>query len=90
MASAGSRWNSRTTGAQLQAHTERCELVEASPLVAGSLLARFASHQGVSPAVKAIAALRNQFDGHAVKKATDVPSPHSSRPRPVGHRRPSP
>jgi 6-phosphogluconate dehydrogenase len=51
--------------------------VEASPLVADSLLARFASHQGVSPAVKAIAALRNQFDGHAVKKATDVPSPHS-------------
>ncbi|MFM1927394.1 MAG: 6-phosphogluconate dehydrogenase, NAD(+)-dependent, decarboxylating, partial [Actinomycetota bacterium] len=30
---------------------------------------RFASRQEDSPAMKAVAALRNQFGGHAVKKA---------------------
>jgi 6-phosphogluconate dehydrogenase len=34
-----------------------------------SLFTRFASRQDDSPAMKAVAALRNQFGGHAVKKA---------------------
>lgn len=37
-------------------------------VIAASLFARFASRQDDSPAMKAIAALRNQFGGHAVKK----------------------
>ncbi len=37
-------------------------------VIAASLFARFASRQEDSPAMKAIAALRNQFGGHAVKK----------------------
>ena len=36
--------------------------------IAASLFARFASRQEDSPAMKAVAALRNQFGGHAVKK----------------------
>ncbi|HCT75338.1 MAG TPA: decarboxylating 6-phosphogluconate dehydrogenase [Micromonosporaceae bacterium] len=38
-------------------------------VIAASLFARFASRQEDSPAMKAIAALRNQFGGHAVKTA---------------------
>jgi 6-phosphogluconate dehydrogenase len=37
-------------------------------VITASLFARFASRQDDSPAMKAIAALRNQFGGHAVKK----------------------
>ena len=37
------------------------------PVIAASLFARFASRQEDSPAMKAVAALRNQFGGHAVK-----------------------
>ena len=37
-------------------------------VIAASLFARFASRQEDSPAMKAIAALRHQFGGHAVKK----------------------
>ena len=40
-------------------------------VIAASLFARFASRQDDSPAMKAVAALRNQFGGHAVKQATD-------------------
>jgi 6-phosphogluconate dehydrogenase len=36
--------------------------------IAASLFARFTSRQEDSPQMKAIAALRNQFGGHAVKK----------------------
>jgi 6-phosphogluconate dehydrogenase len=36
-------------------------------VIAASLFARFASRQEDSPAMKAVAALRNQFGGHAVK-----------------------
>jgi 6-phosphogluconate dehydrogenase len=36
------------------------------PALAASLFARFASRQEDSPAMKAVAALRNQFGGHAV------------------------
>ena len=35
--------------------------------IAASLFARFTSRQEDSPAMKAVAALRNQFGGHAVK-----------------------
>jgi 6-phosphogluconate dehydrogenase len=41
------------------------------PAIASSLFARFASRQEDSPAMKAIAAMRNQFGGHAVKGAED-------------------
>jgi 6-phosphogluconate dehydrogenase len=37
-------------------------------VIAASLFARFASRQDGSPAIKAVAALRNQFGGHALKK----------------------
>jgi 6-phosphogluconate dehydrogenase len=39
------------------------------PTIAASIFARFVSRQDDSPAMKAVAALRNQFGGHAVKKA---------------------
>jgi len=39
------------------------------PAITASLFARFTSRQDDSPAMKAVAALRNQFGGHAVKKA---------------------
>ncbi|GAB3655072.1 decarboxylating 6-phosphogluconate dehydrogenase [Actinocorallia lasiicapitis] len=38
------------------------------PAITASLYARFASRQDDSPAMKVIAALRNQFGGHAVEK----------------------
>jgi 6-phosphogluconate dehydrogenase len=37
-------------------------------VISAALFARFASRQEDSPAMKAVAALRNQFGGHAVKK----------------------
>lgn len=41
------------------------------PTISASIFARFVSRQGDgSPAMKAVAALRNQFGGHGVKKAT--------------------
>jgi 6-phosphogluconate dehydrogenase len=39
-----------------------------APVMAAALFARFASRQDDSPAMKAVAALRNQFGGHAVTK----------------------
>jgi 6-phosphogluconate dehydrogenase len=44
------------------------------PVIAASLFARFVSRQDDSPAMKAVAALRNQFGGHAVKAAE---APHA-------------
>ncbi len=38
-----------------------------APAIAASLFARFASRQEDSPAMKAVAAMRNQFGGHATK-----------------------
>ena len=38
-------------------------------VIAASLFARFASRQDESPAMKAIAAMRNQFGGHATRTA---------------------
>lgn len=39
------------------------------PVISAALFARFASRQEQSPAMKAVAALRQQFGGHAVKSA---------------------
>jgi 6-phosphogluconate dehydrogenase len=39
------------------------------PVISAALFARFASRQVDSPAMKAVAALRNQFGGHAVTSA---------------------
>ena len=42
------------------------------PAIAAALFARFTSRQDDSPAMKAVAAMRNQFGGHALK--TDAPA----------------
>ena len=39
------------------------------PVISAALFARFASRQDVSPAMRAVAALRQQFGGHAVQVA---------------------
>lgn len=41
------------------------------PTISASIFARFVSRQEDSPAMKAVAALRNQFGGHSVKKSDD-------------------
>ena len=43
------------------------------PVISAALFARFASRQDDSPAIKAVAALRNQFGGHAVTTVGDGP-----------------
>lgn len=48
---------------------EALDLAVPAPVIAASLFARFASRQEESPALKAVAALRQQFGGHAVKPA---------------------
>jgi 6-phosphogluconate dehydrogenase len=40
-----------------------------TPVISAALFARFASRQDESPAMKAVAALRSQFGGHAVHRA---------------------
>jgi 6-phosphogluconate dehydrogenase len=47
------------------------------PAIAASLFARFVSRQEDSPTMKAVAALRNQFGGHAVQavQAQEVERP---------------
>ncbi|NLU84479.1 decarboxylating 6-phosphogluconate dehydrogenase [Rhodococcus sp. HNM0569] len=40
-----------------------------APVITAALFARFASRQDDAPAMKAVAALRNQFGGHAVTRA---------------------
>ena len=40
-----------------------------APVISAALFARFASRQDDSPAMKAVAALRQQFGGHAVQRA---------------------
>ena len=44
----------------------------ATPAITAALYARFVSRQDDSPAMKAVAAMRNQFGGHAVK--TEAPA----------------
>jgi 6-phosphogluconate dehydrogenase len=51
----------------------------AMPAIAGSLFARFVSQQDESPAMKAIAAMRNQFGGHAVR--TEAPPGGDASPQ---------
>jgi 6-phosphogluconate dehydrogenase len=49
-----------------------------TPVITSALFARFASRQEESPAMKVVAALRNQFGGHAVgKEGSDAPVPIS-------------
>ena len=53
------------------------------PAIAASLFARFSSRQEDSPSMKAVAAMRNQFGGHAVQ--TDAPPGGDQNPgAPVG------
>jgi 6-phosphogluconate dehydrogenase len=44
-----------------------------TPAITAALYARFVSRQDDSPAMKAIAAMRNQFGGHAVHTAAQAP-----------------
>jgi 6-phosphogluconate dehydrogenase len=44
------------------------------PVISAALFARFASRQEPSPAMQAVAALRQQFGGHAVR-ASGVHTP---------------
>ncbi|HET9772256.1 MAG TPA: decarboxylating 6-phosphogluconate dehydrogenase [Acidimicrobiia bacterium] len=46
---------------------EAVRLAVPAPVITSALFARFASRQEESPAMKAVAALRQQFGGHAVK-----------------------
>ncbi|WP_445263009.1 phosphogluconate dehydrogenase (NAD(+)-dependent, decarboxylating) [Pseudokineococcus sp. 1T1Z-3] len=48
---------------------EAVENAVPAPVITTALFARFASRQADSPAMKAVAALRHQFGGHAVKDA---------------------
>ncbi|MCB0990699.1 MAG: NADP-dependent phosphogluconate dehydrogenase, partial [Acidimicrobiales bacterium] len=48
---------------------EAVRLAVPAPVTSAALFARFGSRQDDSPAMKVIAALRNQFGGHAVKSA---------------------
>ncbi len=48
---------------------EAINLAVPAPVISAALFARFASRQEDSPAMRAVAALRNQFGGHAVHKA---------------------
>ena len=41
----------------------------ATPAITAALYARFVSRQDDSPTMKAVAAMRNQFGGHAVRSA---------------------
>ncbi|MGH3902375.1 MAG: phosphogluconate dehydrogenase (NAD(+)-dependent, decarboxylating) [Pseudonocardiaceae bacterium] len=44
-----------------------------APVISAALFARFASRQPDSPAMRAVAALRQQFGGHAVQQASPAP-----------------
>lgn len=50
---------------------EAVDLAIPAPVIALSLMARFTSRQDESYAAKVLAAMRNQFGGHAVKKAEE-------------------
>jgi 6-phosphogluconate dehydrogenase len=47
---------------------EAVRLAVPAPAISAALFARFASRQDESPAMKVIAALRQQFGGHAVRQ----------------------
>ena len=48
---------------------EALRLAIPAPVVSAALFARYASRQEDSPALKVVAALRNQFGGHAVEQS---------------------
>ena len=53
------------------------------PTIAASLFARFVSRQDDQMAMKMVAAMRNQFGGHAVKAEAPQPeAPHPEKPAP--------
>nr|WP_232827275.1 decarboxylating 6-phosphogluconate dehydrogenase [Jiangella endophytica] len=53
-----------------------------APVITAALFARFESRQDDSPAMKAVAALRNQFGGHSVKAAEAGPTSGAGDTRP--------
>ena len=53
---------------------EAIEMAVPMPVISAALFARFASRQENSPAMQAVAALRGQFGGHAVKMLDDAAS----------------
>jgi len=59
---------------------EAIDLAVPAPVISASLFARFASRQEESPAMKAVAALRQQFGGHAVKPAGTTGPVTSTQP----------
>ncbi|MBT8224770.1 MAG: decarboxylating 6-phosphogluconate dehydrogenase [Dactylosporangium sp.] len=64
---AGLRGYADDTGEGRWTVEESIRLAVPLPAIAAALFARFSSRQDDSPQMKAIAALRNQFGGHAVK-----------------------
>ena len=52
------------------------------PVITAALFARFASRQDDSPAMKVVAALRNQFGGHAVTASGTDPGDTPAHPAP--------
>jgi len=52
------------------------------PVISAALFARFASRQDDSPAMKVVAALRNQFGGHAVTASGTDPGDTEGHPAP--------
>jgi 6-phosphogluconate dehydrogenase len=65
---AGLRGYADDTGEGRWTVDEAVRLAVPLNVITASLFARFASRQDDSPAIKAVAALRNQFGGHAVKR----------------------
>lgn len=65
---AGVRGYAEDTGEGRWTVEEAIRLAVPMNVIAASLFARFTSRQEDSPAMKAVAALRNQFGGHAVHK----------------------
>ena len=51
-----------------------------APVITAAVYARFASRQEESPAMKMVAALRNQFGGHSVRPAGGGPAPAAGAP----------
>jgi len=65
---AGIRGYAEDTGEGRWTVEEAIRLAVPLNLIADALFARFASRQEDSPTIKAVAALRNQFGGHAIRK----------------------
>jgi 6-phosphogluconate dehydrogenase len=65
---AGLRGYADDTGEGRWTVEEAIRLAVPMNVIAASLFARFTSRQEDSPAMKAVAALRNQFGGHAIHK----------------------